>query len=426
MTDKKTNLSSTEEPDLKELLDFALKSGIVNLGDVKERMNKKQKETALQKHPYRIWQGADGRWRTHILDDTKKSGRKLLAKATEEQLKEALAAHYLAQDEGEQRKGLTLRRLYPEWLEYKRLHTQAETYISRINTDWNTYYQNTPIIDIPIRKLDKLTLDNWAHKLIQDHNMTKNQYYNVTVIMRQALTYAVDLGVIEENPLSLVKIDGARMFRKVRKKPDATQVFLKEELEQIVPMAWEDFREHTRVYELAPLALLFQFQTGLRVGEICTVRYEDIETPDYIHVQRMLRRDIKEVVDHTKTACGDRQVLLTAAAKEIIACAKERQEELNVDAEGYIFSINGKPLSERAVINTYRKYCKNAGIMSKGSHKARKTYISSLLDARVNINTVRQMVGHADERTTLGNYCFDRSGEEEKKRLIEKALSGIM
>ena len=31
------------------------------------------------------------------------------------------------------------------------------------------------------------------------------------------------------------------------------------------------------------------------------------------------------------------------------------------------------------------------------------------------------MVGHADERTTLGNYCFDRNTEVEKANLIEKA-----
>ena len=253
--------------------------------------------------------------------------------------------------------------------------------------------------------------------------MTKNKYYNVTVIIRQSLEYAVDIGLIPSNPMSQVKIDGKRMFRKVKKKPDATQVFSKEELDLIFPMAWEDFKNHTKVYELAPLAFLFQFQTGLRIGELCAVRYEDIETPNYIHIQRMLRRDTNQVVEHTKTEYGDRQVLLTETAKKIIACAKARQEELGVDSEGYIFSINGKPILARVIDDLYKKYCKKAGIIQKSSHKARKTYISSLLDAQVNINTIREMVGHADERTTLGNYCFDRKAEDEKKILIEKALS---
>ena len=60
--------------------------------------------------------------------------------------------------------------------------------------------------------------------------------------------------------------------------------------------------------------------------------------------------------------------------------------------------------------------------MVKSSHKVRKTYISALLDAHVNINTVRELVGHADERTTLKNYCFDRNTEEEKRKKVEQAL----
>lgn len=386
-------------------------------------MRKKQKEEILRKHPYSIWQGKDGRWRTHVSDITQKSGRKLVVKSTEEKIYEALDTYYQNTDEAAHRASITLRKLYPQWLEYKKLHTRAESYISRIDTDWRTYYLDTEIIDIPIKKLDKLTLDMWAHKLIQDYDMTKNKYYNVTVIMRQALEYAVDVGLIPSNPMSQVKIDGKRMFRKVKKKPDATQVFSKEELDLIFPMAWEDFKNHTKVYELAPLAFLFQFQTGLRIGELCAVRYEDIETPNYIHIQRMLRRDTNQVVEHTKTEYGDRQVLLTETAKKIIACAKARQEELGVDSEGYIFSINGKPILARVIDDLYKKYCKKAGIIQKSSHKARKTYISSLLDAQVNINTIREMVGHADERTTLGNYCFDRKAEDEKKILIEKALS---
>ena len=179
--------------------------------------------------------------------------------------------------------------MYPEWLEYKRLHTNAEPYILRIQTDWKTYYNDTPIIDIPIRQLDKLTLDKWVHRLIQTHHMTKTQYYNVTVIMRQALLYAVDLGIIKSSPLAQVKVDGKRMFQKVKKRPDYTQVFLDKEVKAMTKMAWEDFHNKVSRYELAPLALLFQLQTGLRIGEVCAVSFDDIETPGYIHIQRMVR-----------------------------------------------------------------------------------------------------------------------------------------
>lgn len=91
--------------------------------------------------------------------------------------------------------------------------------------------------------------------------------------------------------------------------------------------------------------------------------------------------------------------------------------------DGYIFSVDEDPLSYYSVRHLYTRCCKELGILDRSSHKARKTFISTLLDGGVNINTVREMVGHADERTTYNNYCFDRSTEEEKILLIEKALA---
>ena len=84
--------------------------------------------------------------------------------------------------------------------------------------------------------------------------------------------------------------------------------------------------------------------------------------------------------------------------------------------------IDGKPLTERSIADLYRKYCKKLGIVQKSSHKSRKTYISQLIDGGVNLNTIREMVGHADEHTTLGNYCFDRNEDKEKELAIDYAL----
>lgn len=44
-------------------------------------------------------------------------------------------------------------------------------------------------------------------------------------------------------------------------------------------------------------------------------------------------------------------------------------------------------------------------------------------DAGVNINSIREFVGHADEQTTLHNYCYDRKSQQEKLDQVEKALA---
>lgn len=414
-------MKETEKEAL-ELVNYALSHGIISLDDVRENIMKKQKAGILASHPHEIWQGKDGRWRTYYTDETGK--RRLIAKKDREKLEETLILLYGGAPNAMPPRGITLKELYPKWLKHKSLYTTAPNYISRIERDWKTYYEGTEITKIPIASFTKLYLEEWAHCLIKKYSMTKKAYYNCTVIIRQALDYAVDLELIETNLFSKIKVDGRRMFRKVQKKPDYTQVFLKNEVDCIFALAQEDFQTNTKLkHRLAPLAILFQFQTGLRLGELCAVRYEDIENPDFIHIQRMFRYETKEVVEHAKTADGDRYVLLTDEAKELIQIAKDYQTEHSLPDNGYIFSINEDPLSHVSVGKLYRKYCEKAGIVNKSSHKVRKTYISCLIDGQININTIRKMVGHADERTTLNCYCFDRNTEEEKIRQIKDALT---
>ncbi len=190
------------------------------------------------------------------------------------------------------------------------------------------------------------------------------------------------------------------------------------------------YRNHVKYYELSPLCMMFQIETGLRVGEVVAVKFSDIETPNYIHIQRMLRRDEKRVVEHTKTDYGDRPVPLTPFAKELVEEARRRQKELNVSSE-YIFSTDGNPISAYCIQELYCKYCKRLGMGTEGhpkcknSHTARRTYISALIDGGVNLNTIRLAVGHASEKTTLRNYTFDRATEKEKLEKIEAARSRL-
>lgn len=403
-----------------QMLYYLLSCGIIKSeNDVDEAMKKAELSKILKQHPYKIT-FCSGRWQTYIKDEN--LGRKKLVKPTEEKLNIALYEHYKAQEEINSLSHTTIKELYPKWQEFKSLRTSASTYIRRIDNDWNRYYLGTDIIDIPISKLDKLTLSNWAHTLIKNYNMTKTQYYNCTIIMRQVLDYAVDLGIIESNTFSLVKIDGRRLFRQVKKKANETQVFSKDELKLLHSLAREDYHSNTRLkHRLAPLSIIFQTLTGLRLGELCAVQYSDIEG-EYINIERMYRPETDEVVQHTK-GYEDRQVFLTQEAKDLIEEARQYQKSHGLVSNGYIFSCDSRPLSNRSVNGLYKKYCDKMGTIHKSSHKARKTFISALIDGNVNINTIRECVGHADERTTYNNYCFDRNTKSERERLIEKALA---
>lgn len=405
-----------------EILKYLVESGKINLNDAEEDMKKSQMDQILDQHPYSIYQGSNGKWYTTVTDVTKPDKRRKIVRTSLEDLKVAIYEFYTGVSEHKKLDSITIEKLFPQWLDYKSLHTGASTYITRLKSDWRTFYEGTPIVKIPVRRLRKIDLDEWAHKLIKERELTQKAFVNIATIVNQVLEYAVDLEIIDNNPFSKVKIDNKHLFKPVKKKDSKEEVYSRKEEQELKKLAWSDFENRVKVYVLSPLAVLFQFETGVRIGELIALRYEDIDG-DFITVQRMFRRDPKEIVPYTKGTFGERRVILTTEAKHIIETCRKFQEENHYDSGGYIFSINGMPCSYGAVDDLYRKYSKKIGIKKKSSHKARKTFISKLLDGDVNLNSVREMAGHCDERTTLANYYYDRSTDEEKMQLVEAALA---
>ena len=411
---------NTSEYTANQLMQYLMTSSYIDINSVAKDMKQKEKDAILKQHATPITQGSDGRWRTRVKENGK---RKQIVKSTREKVEEALVDFYKSAI-ASNNKVVTLADLFSEWIAYKELHGSAPTYIKRLKKDWKNHYQGTSIIDKPITEINKFMCDIWAHELIKKVKGSKKQYYNISHILRGLLDYAEEKELISSNPFRKVKINGKMVFTPQRKPSSETQVFTYDELEKLKDTAWDDFKNgHNTVQKLAPLAVLFQLQSGLRIGELCVVKYEDLINDTEIYIHRMYRYEDKEVVDYVKGRNAGRTVILTTEARHLIETARKYQQENNMNDNGYIFSINDEPLSYYAIRKLYARYCDAIGTINKSSHKARKTYISSLIDGGVNINTVRELVGHADEKTTLKSYCFDRSNQSDRAKLIENALN---
>lgn len=401
-----------------ELLRFILERDNLSLDGVAKEYMATRKEKILANHLYAISEGNDGRFRTYIKDETMKSGRRMIVKSSREKLEDELVDYYSLKL-GENR---SLTDLFPEFIEYKTLHVKITT-IDRVKKDWKRYYEGSDIAQKPIRELTKLELDQFVHKTIKKFNMDRHQYGNFSLILRQELDYAVDLGIIDSNPFNKVRVIKQRVLREEKKKPDETQVFSREELDMIYQRAGKDFRGNRRTkHKLAPLGVMFLFQTGLRLGEVSALKFDDVKD-DEITVCRVVQFPRGAILDSTKGTFGDRTVPLTPKAKALINVAKHVHEEYGDQNPEYIFVTVGEPIHVyQAIQRAMLQYCRDLKICERSTHKARKTYISELLDAGVNINTVRNIAGHQDERTTLNNYCFDRRSKAERNAQVIAAI----
>ena len=423
------------------MLKFLQQQGMINLDDVQKLMQEKEKKRILSKHQYKIFQDQkDGRWKTTIPDETKKSGRRLIAKKDLKKLEDALIDYYSGIEDKQYIMDnlYTLEKIFPQWLDYKASQTNSTSYARRILVDWDKYYKNTDIIKIPLQDLTYLTLNKWAHEVVKKYSLTKKQYYNMSIIIRQCLDYACEpeIGLLENNPFQRVKIKG-NLFTKKEKPKSNTQVFVVDEQEKICEMAKKKIEEHP--WCTSPLLVLLNFQLGLRIGELCAIKWSDIEG-NYIHIQRSEIEDFSivktnnelipksnglKIVLYTKTDAGDRKVYLNNIAKSILRQIKDINNLYSLYDQDYIY-VNRQNKSRgttRAFSQYLTKLCKESGVNPKSSHKIRKTYISSLIDKGVNINTVREQAGHEDERTSLNNYCFDPNVDTVIEEKLESACN---
>lgn len=412
------------------------------------------REKIIQNHSYSIWEGKDSKWRTYIYDATKSNNRRLIKRNSFDEIGDFLVKNYKLKNAKKDTtaRTVTLRSLYPEWIRYKLLHVNSPNTIVRIQNDWNRYYADTEIVDIPIKNLTYLILDNWTHTMVKFGNaipsksnrhkkkvmlpnMSQKQFGRISIIMRQGLNYAVKKGLIKKNPFLEIEID-RNLFRKDKKKKDDTQVYLINEEKKMLHFAWENFYKNPS--DLSSLAILLNFYVGARIGELVAFRREDLEN-NYLHVQRM---EVKEfdltdilnpvfvgykVVPYTKSNAGDRLIYLTSEAREIFELILKTLDKYHSDCkayyEGYLFIKNRKRITHTCIEHLLRKNCLQLDMMVKSNHKIRKTYISTLIDSGLNINAVREFAGHEDERTTLNNYTFNRLGDSKTEDLLENVLS---
>ena len=405
-----------------------------DIDDVLSKYEMTKRENIIKTHienVYHIWQNqTSGRFITYLPDDDKPNKRRQISSASKEALENQIIKFYLEQEKVKKKPKETLSTLYPEWLEFKKLETRATTYIRRIDNDWNRYYKDTSIVSIPIAKLTTLTLKEWALKLLNERHLTKRQFYNMAVIIRQELDYAVERGIIQKNLFREFVVD-KKLFAKTKKPDDETQVFLLTEQPLIEEEAYRDFKDTGNV---AALSIPLAFQLGVRLGELVALRDTDMEG-NYIHIQRMEARHEEQrpdgtwkpaklmIVDYTKTDAGDRLVYCSKRARDIIQQIVRSNMCNGYHYENYLFVTEKGRVTSRMVSARLKKYCDHININRKSSHKIRKTVISALIDGGVNINRVREQSGHTSEKTTYNNYCFNRKPKEQTEQDIEDALA---
>ena len=377
-------------------------------------------------HPYEIHSTEKSGWFTNVDDASQPTGKRKIRRANEESFWDAMIDWYFTHTE----KNITFRQLFDKWINWKTTPTNSSN-IKRIMASWKAYYLEEPLskklLETPVSKITSLQLREWAESLMKKHEPDTKKFSRMFSIINQCLEFASDedIAIVNDN-----------LWQKARKKlnkslmsqsstpSDESQVFTDEERKMIKTMVREDLVKYQKQSSSAGLQVLFLFETGLRIGECCGLKWSDVKN-NRLYIRR--QADNERVKEWTKTTAGYRDIPLTKEAQKILEEVAEYNREHGYTAE-WIFQSNNPKYDYRLSYNSadrkLRKLCARLDSEMKSPHKCRKTCISTLLDnPNVNNRTVQRFAGHSDLATTYKFYNFERKSKEEQAEAIDSALA---
>ena len=157
--------------------------------------------------------------------------------------------------------------------------------------------------------------------------------------------------------------------------------------------------------DLTGLGILLALNSGLRLGELCALRWSDIDLhAGFLRVEREVQRlyekgCTKLIVQPPKSESSLRRIPLPADILSLLAAHKPK-------TAGSVCLLTGTaaPLEPRTMQNRYRALLKRAGVPYRNFHALRHTYATRCIEQNVDVKSVSEMLGHSDVRITLQTY----------------------
>ena len=174
--------------------------------------------------------------------------------------------------------------------------------------------------------------------------------------------------------------------------------------------------------EPAAFGIIFDLFTGLRIGELCGLRWENVD---------MERRAIKvcetrnrlpnfddsirtstsvHTMKTTKTDNSRRTVYIMDGLFQDFKYYQAIQQSIQeqdplYNREGYVFcQENGQPYEPRTYQDLFKRCVRKAGIADANFHSLRHTFATRCMEQGMDVVTLSRLLGHANPSITLDKY----------------------
>ncbi len=237
------------------------------------------------------------------------------------------------------------------------------------------------------------------------HSLKKSSVQNLVVLLKQVLKFASKKGLADNYMLEI-----HFMPRTTNKK---RQVFSPGEQKKLIQAVLEDL-------SFKSFGILLCMNSGMRIGELCALKWSDIDIEDgTVHVRQTLQRiymqdaepKTRVIITTPKTSASVRDIPLSSRVCQVI----RRLEDIN--PEGYVLTNSEHFTEPRTFRKFYMSFLEHHDIDGLHFHCLRHTFATRCIENGADCKSVSEILGHTSVNTTLNMYVHPRM--EEKRKCVE-------
>ena len=246
-----------------------------------------------------------------------------------------------------------------------------------------------------------------------DAGLSQKTIKDILIVLKMILKFGVKNKMLEYSPIDV-------QYPTEREKHDI-EVLSKTNQRRLM----EYIREH---FTFRNLGIYICLSAGVRIGEICALTWEDIDTDTgIISVRKTIQRiynvdDTKRrtelLIDTPKTKNSIRDIPMS---KDLIRMLKPIKKVVNPSF--FVLTNDAKPTEPRTYRNYYKKLMGELNLPDLKFHMARHSFATRCIESNCDYKTVSVLLGHSNISTTLNLYVHPNM--EQKKRCIDQMFKGL-
>lgn len=379
---------------------------MIDFSDVQSSIEAMKRDELLKKHPFKIWQGKEGKWYTYLPDE--KKGRVQRERNSQKEIENLVITYWKTQEENP-----TIAEVFEEWND-RRLGMKKISDATHLRNRQIFKRHYGEFGCKRIKSVSMEGIEEFLEEQVAEKELTAKAFSNLKTITRGLLKRAKKRKLIDFNVEELFQdLDTSETdFRKVIKE-DYEEVFSEDEMPVMIDYLKENL-------DAKNIGILLMFATGIRVGELVALKH-DVFDGSTFKIRRTETRYMGEdgkyvyaVKEFPKSSAGVRTVVIPDDYTWL--CSKIKM--LNPFGEYIFVDDNGERMTTSHIRRRQEKNCRKLGIYQKSPHKIRKTYGTILLDHNVDKRLIMEQMGHTDISCTENHYHRNRRSIDAKSQII--------